>query len=437
MPIKVVNRDNQASRFDPRRLADSLRRSLDPPAAADRARSLAAAIEAVGGACADTVSTDSIRYGIGEVVLNPDQPDLGRIAQDIVRRHPPPRPEPLPGPIAAAGAAMDSSFGRAFMAGVFNGMWRYTSGAQVDEYFSNLVRRMVKDSRVPEQMQKLVGRISRCYEGLPAMERSALTGIYAGLDVQAPAQLEKLPLWNDIFGFGNQRDKDKQIFGQQVAPNTACCQEFQLVLDWIKVVRTTRSAVQSSDDVALSAISEGTVMAPNPSSFRWPLDTDGSASEFEMDAGDETSPGKVIAKVECGRECQIRLNTTLTLWEVDFNKIDKSVRQAIDELSQKLSVAAGLSGAPPGTGNLIRDIIDAILDKLGLRDDVMDESSITVAGALGPRPLAPDTVDIQNLQIVQSGFTVARIDQHNLTLSKTVSHAGGEWRYRLKGVIVG
>jgi hypothetical protein len=439
MPITVINSDNETSRFDARRLSDSLKRSLEPGIAVDLAKSLAAAIEAVGGAGVVSVSTDSIRYGVGEVVLNPCMPDMRRIAQDIVRRNPQPQPRPTPAPVAVAPApaALDSSFGRAFMAGVLNGMWRYVCGAQVDEYFANLVRRIAKESRVPEQMHQLMTRISQSYETMSEQERAALTGAYAELDVQAPALLESIPPWQDIFGYRKRADKGVAIFGQRVEPRTACCQEFQLILDWIKVVKTTSSIVHTKDDVAVSAVSEGSVMAPNPSSFRWPLNPDGSAGEFEMDDGEETSPGRVLAKVSCGRDCQIRLNTTITLWEVDFNKIDKSVRQAIDELTQKLSVAAGLSGAPPGTGNLVRDIIDAILDKLGLRDDVMDEATITVAGGLGPRPLAPDTVDIKDLQVVQSGFQWNRVDAHTMTLQKTVFHDGGQWQYRLKGVIVG
>lgn len=67
----------------------------------------------------------------------------------------------------------------------------------------------------------------------------------------------------------------------------------------------------------------------------------------------------------------------------------------------------------------------------------MDDTSITIAGALGPRPLAPDTVNIKALQIVQSGFQTNFVDKHTLTMEKTVSHDGGEWQYRLKGVIVG
>lgn len=432
MAITVVNSQNEKSRFDPERLTDSLKRSMESSVATDRARTLSTAIQAVEGAGVTTVSTDSIRFGIGEVALNPVNPDVKRITEDIVGRS---KATPS-GDEVALTLNNDTSFARAFMAGVLGGISRFVSGANVDEYFGNLMRQIVEESRVPDQMIELMRKISRYYESLTSVERAVLTGMYANLDVQAPADLKAVTSLPAIFGLQDRQKKGQQIFQQQAPAATTCCEELRLIFDWIKVVKTTW--LPGKDSVAVSAVSEGNSMTPEPSSFRWPLNLDGSAGEFDLDDGEETSPGTIIAKVTHWRQCQIRLNTTLTLWLVRFNNIDKAVRQAVAELTDRLSAASGMTGAPPSTGNLVRQILDAILDKLGLRDQTMDIPSIGIAGGLGPRPNTPDTFDIKNLQIIASGFQPPTyVDTHTVTMEKTVLKFSGEWRYRLKAVVIG
>jgi hypothetical protein len=77
MPVTVINSDGKSSSFSIDRVTGSLvRGGLDGPTAVARATALGSLVSSSG---AEVVSTDALRAGIGELTVNPQAPDAGRV----------------------------------------------------------------------------------------------------------------------------------------------------------------------------------------------------------------------------------------------------------------------------------------------------------------------------------------------------------------------
>lgn len=153
MPVEILNNSGERSRFDVDRLTGALVvGGLDAIAARERADTLAMIVNAAG---VSPVSTDAIRYGIGELAINPRSPEVERIADNIRRA------SGLPDRASARIGLTDMSMGRAFMAGLLGGISRYLNNSVApSEFFGNFVADLVRDSAVPDQMRRLLTSIS-------------------------------------------------------------------------------------------------------------------------------------------------------------------------------------------------------------------------------------------------------------------------------------
>jgi hypothetical protein len=253
------------------------------------------------------------------------------------------------------------------------------AGSTSDEYFTNLAKQIAEQSKVRAQVQHIFLRMVAFYDSLSIEKRAKYTGIYASLDIKASAELmSRIPAFADLYTA--EKWKSFTILNVADGKEGGCCQELQMRLDRMEVVKTTSGP--GRDNVAITGVSDGAVMSPNPTPFKWPVDTSGKSEPAKMGDSDNRNPNELIAKVTHGQGCHIVMSTKLTFFEVDFNKIDEFLRQAIEETINSLQKAASGVGAPPSAAGLINSIISAILDALGLSDDVMDTFTITVSGSI-------------------------------------------------------
>lgn len=198
-------------------------------------------------------------------------------------------------------------------------------------------------------------------------------------------------------------------------PVDLCCKAVSARFSAIKVVTSTSGP--GDDDVAMTAVSSGR-SDPSPTAYRFP--------EKETKEGEEWTPNELVCRVvpSAGRTCPIILNTTYDFIEVDSNKIDELLRQAIAELSLK-----GLTAAPVDATALVQALLNEILDKLGLKDDLMDQFTVVAAGSLYKKHV---TIGQDVKFITPDGMDVTIVNNHEALLSKTIRRKGGEWKIKLR-----
>ena len=277
-----------------------------------------------------------------------------------------------------------------FVANVLYSAGKYKKGSR-KEPFELLLSDIVNQSTYPEKTEEIIKMISDHYESLTANEQVKLLGNWSfsgesmhnkkGIHVRTalkftPGEIPPPPPRPSPNNREGDDSPEPTIFGQELS--NSCC-SLSMVLAKIKVVTLTEPR-SFRDDVAITAITEGEVLSPNPSPFAYPL-VNGKIEPKVLDTGESDTPGSRIFFVRGGEGCRFRVKNVLTCFEVDSNKIDEALRQSVQELQNRLLGAAGMAGFT-ATAGLISQIIGGILDLLGLKDDVVGQKELNIEGIL-------------------------------------------------------
>lgn len=330
-----------------------------------------------------------------------------------------------------------------FLAGFIGGAERALTGRKPQsEYFTSIAVDLLKTDN--PGMRTLLESVVERYSALTIRQRTAFTGMYAGLDIQLP--LPRLPKPGAPAGqqpWLAQAREDATPVKRGDEPNKPpadlttdradrdckCCDRLEVRLERIEIVDDTTGP--GADDVLVTGLSTG-VIIQGVQAFVWPTGPapQNKPEPKEMNKGASTTPNVLVAVVKPDSGCHFSLDTEIRFWEIDNNKVDELLRRAIVDLVNQLSAKAGVLGAPGSVVDLIGAIVDSLVDLLNLRDQEMDAIRFSLSGRLCSKP----TIDKLgwappwgSQPTVGKGTQHEKVDDNTARLSKKMKNLGGEW----------
>ena len=317
----------------------------------------------------------------------------------------------------------------ASMAGFLYGVHQFLNGSKTSEIYYDKVRNLVLNSKRPAKTIDILNKIDSYYNSLPIDRKSVLTGKFSN-----PKLLKQK------ISRANKKNKEKPPEKPTKTPSRPpnrrppnevprCCKNLEVKLTKVTVKDVTKPGLtaltgQMNDDVVVVAFSRGKVMDPNPTSYTWPV-VQGKVKPSSMGNNSKREPNETVAVVEPANNCQIQLETRVEAWESDFNKIDEYTRNVLDEIKSALLTVAGIP-VSPSSGNLLNEILNRLLDLLGLSDDLMGGAkTFSVSGAL------TENIHIKDLSWKTSGWTFVPKNKNEATLTGVFEEDYGKWEIEL------
>jgi hypothetical protein len=386
---------------------------------------------------------------------------------------------------------VDASFERWFFAGLLSGIHRFLVAGTTSDYFAEGVGMLVR--RHGDPMRKFLEILLARYEALTPEEQTEIGGPYVGLHIEAPCdlpqrmaqarELYRVTGWNRarflttssglrvpfdgdrlslppgllrLYAGATreaQKERDRGEEGQREAPpggagirveDTSqvtdqgigpppgpCCQELGVTFNRIEV-RTVTTPRHFNDNVYVTGLVWGGEHLVHPQGgnrFHWP----GSVTDpdsISMGSGDYQEPGVPVLRVQPGQNrCHAEIHVALTFWEGDWEDFEEALRKTAQQFSGAMAAMASAAAGVPLDPGLFASIVNKLLDKIGLSDELMGELHFSIVDwgftrgrKVSQRPWVPPLP-----VITRSGVRMEKDETDYLVLRKTLNAHGGTW----------